>query len=64
MKNSSYSLITLLVIGCIFIILGLINIGISLFWDFSNFENMVIGIIMLTVGSIGVLCAYYWNQKK
>ncbi|WP_239254777.1 hypothetical protein [Listeria ilorinensis] len=63
MKRQKPSNLLLLFVGFFFLMLALINLGISYFWDFSDIENQVVGILLL-IFSIGVFIARHILVKK
>ncbi|HBL6232536.1 TPA: hypothetical protein U0057_002869, partial [Listeria monocytogenes] len=52
MKISKPAYLVLLVVGLVFVFLGLSNIGISIFWDFSDLENLMVGSLLIIIGLI------------
>ncbi len=59
MKFSTIPFRFLLVVSLLFSILGVINIGISLSWDFSNIENLLLGLFLLFLG----IACYHLRYK-
>ncbi|WP_099221411.1 hypothetical protein [Listeria costaricensis] len=63
MKRQKPSNLLLLFVGFFFLMLALINMGISYFWDFSDSENQVVGILLL-IFSISIFTARHFFVKK
>ncbi|HDI0340362.1 TPA: hypothetical protein PJ434_001537, partial [Listeria innocua] len=58
MKISKPAYMVLLVVGLVFVFLGLSNIGISIFWDFSDLENLLVGSLLIIIGVITLRVRY------
>lgn len=58
MKISKPAYLVLLVVGLVFVFLGLSNIGISIFWDFSDLENLMVGSLLIIIGLITLRIRY------
>ncbi|MBC1515300.1 hypothetical protein [Listeria immobilis] len=62
MKISKPAYFFLLVVGLVFVFLGLSNIGISIFWDFSDWENLMVGFLLIIIGIVTLKIRY--TKKK
>ncbi|EUJ53525.1 hypothetical protein MCOL2_11025 [Listeria fleischmannii FSL S10-1203] len=49
----------LLVVSLLFCVLGITNIGISLSWDFTNIENLFLGLFLLFIG----IASFYFRRS-
>ncbi|AHI55747.1 hypothetical protein ACP0AK_02445 [Listeria ivanovii] len=63
MKMSKPAYIVLLVVGLVFVFLGLSNIGISIFWDFSDLENLMVGLLLIIIGTITLRIRYSFKKR-
>ncbi|MBC6117423.1 hypothetical protein HCA24_00850 [Listeria innocua] len=63
MKISKPAYIVLLVVGLVFVFLGLSNIGISIFWDFSDLENLLVGSLLTIIGLITLRVRYTLKKR-
>ncbi|HAC3307137.1 TPA_asm: hypothetical protein GZM90_01740 [Listeria monocytogenes] len=63
MKNSKPAYLVLLVVGLVFVFLGLSNIGISIFWDFSDLENLMVGSLLIIIGLITLRIRYSFKKR-
>ncbi|EAD3115635.1 hypothetical protein CHJ26_05165 [Listeria monocytogenes] len=63
MKISKPAYLVLLVVGLVFVFLGLSNIGISIFWDFSDLENLMVGSLLLIIGLITLRIRYSFKKR-
>ncbi|EAD5764766.1 TPA: hypothetical protein LWK74_000542 [Listeria innocua] len=63
MKISKQAYMVLLVVGLVFVFLGLSNIGISIFWDFSDLENMLVGSLLIIIGLITLRVRYTFKKR-
>ncbi|MBC1443787.1 hypothetical protein [Listeria seeligeri] len=63
MKMSKPAYIVLLVAGLVFVFLGLSNIGISIFWDFSDLENLMVGLLLIIIGVITLRIRYSFKKR-
>ncbi|MBC1725407.1 hypothetical protein HB981_02650 [Listeria seeligeri] len=63
MKMSKPAYIVLLVVGLVFDFLGLSNIGISIFWDFSDLENLMVGLLLIIIGVITLRIRYSFKKR-
>ncbi|MBC1421606.1 hypothetical protein [Listeria seeligeri] len=63
MKMSKPAYIVLLVVGLVFVFLGLSNIGISIFWDFSDLENLMVGLLLIIIGVITLRIRYSFKKR-
>ena len=63
MKISKPAYLVLLVVGLVFVFLGLSNIGISIFWDFSDLENLMVGGLLIIIGLITLRIRYSFKKK-
>lgn len=63
MKMSKPACIVLLVVGLVFVFLGLSNIGISIFWDFSDLENLMVGFLLIIIGVITLRIRYSFKKR-
>ncbi|CAM2361532.1 hypothetical protein [Listeria seeligeri] len=63
MKMSKPAYIVLLVVGLVFVFLGLSNIGISIFWDFSDLENLMVGLLLIIIGAITLRIRYSFKKR-
>ncbi|PZF88313.1 hypothetical protein C1903_09935 [Listeria ivanovii] len=63
MKMSKPACIVLLVVGLVFVFLGLSNIGISIFWDFSDLENLMVGLLLIIIGTITLRIRYSFKKR-
>ncbi|WP_271004211.1 hypothetical protein [Listeria seeligeri] len=63
MKLSKPAYIILLVVGLVFVFLGLSNIGISIFWDFSDLENLMVGLLLIIIGIITLRIRYSFKKR-
>ncbi|EAG8993985.1 hypothetical protein C6X26_03195 [Listeria monocytogenes] len=63
MKISKPAYLVLLVVGLVFVFLGLSNIGISIFWDFSNLENLMVGSLLIIIGLITLRIRYSFKKR-
>lgn len=63
MKISKPAYMVLLVVGLVFVFLGLSNIGISIFWDFSDLENMLVGSLLIIIGLITLRVRYKFKKR-
>ncbi|EAC3108328.1 TPA: hypothetical protein RF330_002060 [Listeria monocytogenes] len=63
MKISKPAYLVLLVVGLVFVFLGLSNIGISIFWDFSDLENLMVGSLLIIIGLITLRIRYSFKKK-
>lgn len=63
MKMSKPAYIVLLVVGLVFVFLGLSNIGISIFWDFSDLENLMVGLLLIIIGTITLRIRYSFKKE-
>lgn len=52
MKIFKLVYLVLFVVGLVFVFLGLFNIGIFIFWDFSDLENLMVGSLLIIIGFI------------
>ncbi|EAG4980388.1 hypothetical protein C7H49_15045 [Listeria monocytogenes] len=55
--------LVLLVVGLVFVFLGLSNIGISIFWDFSDLENLMVGSLLIIIGLITLRIRYSFKKR-
>lgn len=62
MKISKPAYLVLLVVGLVFVFLGLSNIGISIFWDFSDLENLMVGSLLIIIGLITLRIRYSFKR--
>ncbi|EAF5218152.1 hypothetical protein G6R46_001593 [Listeria monocytogenes] len=63
MKISKPAYLVLLVVGLVFVFLGLSNIGISIFWDFSDLENLMVGSLLIIIGLITLSIRYSFKKR-
>ncbi|EAF5656847.1 hypothetical protein MXK52_05010 [Listeria innocua] len=63
MKISKPAYMVLLVVGLVFVFLGLSNIGISIFWDFSDLENLLVGSLLTIIGLITLRVRYTLKKR-
>ncbi|EAH1421988.1 hypothetical protein D5L96_06370 [Listeria monocytogenes] len=63
MKISKPVYLVLLVVGLVFVFLGLSNIGISIFWDFSDLENLMVGSLLIIIGLITLRIRYSFKKR-
>ncbi|HAC2046590.1 TPA_asm: hypothetical protein GZP99_02290 [Listeria monocytogenes] len=63
MKISKPAYLVLLVVGLVFVFLGLSNIGISIFWDFSDLENLMVGSLLIIIGLITFRIRYSFKKR-
>ncbi|EBH4250442.1 hypothetical protein FKZ78_14340 [Listeria monocytogenes] len=63
MKFSKPAYLVLLVVGLVFVFLGLSNIGISIFWDFSDLENLMVGSLLIIIGLITLRIRYSFKKR-
>ncbi|HBM4073313.1 hypothetical protein [Listeria innocua] len=63
MKISKPAYMVLLVVGLVFVFLGLSNIGISIFWDFSDLENLLVGSLLIIIGLITLRVRYIFKKR-
>ncbi|HAA5388822.1 TPA_asm: hypothetical protein GF777_08895 [Listeria monocytogenes] len=63
MKISKPAYSVLLVVGLVFVFLGLSNIGISIFWDFSDLENLMVGSLLIIIGLITLRIRYSFKKR-
>ncbi|EAE9568634.1 hypothetical protein BZH88_05300 [Listeria monocytogenes] len=63
MKISKTAYLVLLVVGLVFVFLGLSNIGISIFWDFSDLENLMVGSLLIIIGLITLRIRYSFKKR-
>ncbi|MBC2236396.1 hypothetical protein [Listeria innocua] len=63
MKISKPAYMILLVVGLVFVFLGLSNIGISIFWDFSDLENLLVGSLLIIIGLITLRVRYTFKKR-
>ncbi|EHZ2231017.1 hypothetical protein K5L91_000905 [Listeria monocytogenes] len=63
MKISKPAHLVLLVVGLVFVFLGLSNIGISIFWDFSDLENLMVGSLLIIIGLITLRIRYSFKKR-
>lgn len=63
MKISKPAYLVLLVVGLVFVFLGLSNIGISIFWDFSDLENLMVGGLLIIIGLITFRIRYSFKKR-
>ncbi|EAF8344688.1 hypothetical protein AYX39_08725 [Listeria monocytogenes] len=63
MKISKPAYLVLLVVGLVFVFLGLSNIGISIFWDFSDLENLMVGSLLIIIGLITLRIRYLFKKR-
>ncbi|EAE7319937.1 hypothetical protein [Listeria monocytogenes] len=63
MKISKPAYLVLLVVGLVFVFLGLSNIGISIFWDFSDLENLMVGSLLTIIGLITLRIRYSFKKR-
>ncbi|EAF5665645.1 hypothetical protein ACKTFP_001065 [Listeria innocua] len=63
MKISKPAYMVLLVVGLVFVFLGLSNIGISIFWDFSDLENLLVGSLLIIIGLITLRVRYTFKKR-
>ncbi|EAD5842921.1 TPA_asm: hypothetical protein GZK45_00825 [Listeria innocua] len=63
MKISKPAYMVLLVVGLVFVFLGLSNIGISIFWDFSDLENLLVGSLLIIIGLITLRVRYTLKKR-
>ncbi|EAD4093354.1 hypothetical protein CE682_02205 [Listeria monocytogenes] len=63
MKISKPAYLVLLVVGLVFVFLGLSNIGISIFWDFSDLENLMVGGLLIIIGLIILRIRYSFKKR-
>ncbi|EAC6248332.1 hypothetical protein I1B96_002964, partial [Listeria monocytogenes] len=63
MKISKPAYLVLLVVGLVFVFLGLSNIGISIFWDFSDLENLMVGSLLIIIGLITLRIRYSFKKR-
>ncbi|MDS9999663.1 hypothetical protein QJV38_04825 [Listeria cossartiae subsp. cayugensis] len=63
MKSSKPAYLVLLVVGLVFVFLGLSNIGISIFWDFSDLENLMVGSLLIIIGLITLRIRYSFKKR-
>lgn len=64
MKISKPAYMVLLVVGLVFVFLGLSNIGISIFWDFSDLENLMVGSLLIIIGLITLRVRYSLKKRE
>lgn len=64
MKISKPAYLVLLVVGLVFVFLGLSNIGISIFWDFSDLENLMVGSLLIIIGLITLRIRYSFKKRR
>lgn len=64
MKISKPAYMVLLVVGLVFVFLGLSNIGISIFWDFSDLENLMVGCLLIIIGLITLRVRYSFKKRE
>ncbi|MBC1971267.1 hypothetical protein HCJ62_01425 [Listeria welshimeri] len=64
MKISKPAYMVLLVVGLVFVFLGLSNIGISIFWDFSDLENLMVGSLLIIIGLITLRVWYSFKKRE
>ncbi|EAD5258480.1 hypothetical protein ES688_09360 [Listeria monocytogenes] len=64
MKISKPAYLVLLVVGLVFVFLGLSNIGISIFWDFSDLENLMVGSLLIIIGLITLRIRYSFKKRE
>ncbi|CAK20686.1 hypothetical protein HBP72_05790 [Listeria welshimeri] len=64
MKISKPAYMVLLVVGLVFVFLGLSNIGISIFWDFSDLENLMVGSLLIIIGLITLRVRYSFKKRE
>ncbi|MBC1494039.1 hypothetical protein HB877_00825 [Listeria welshimeri] len=64
MKISKPAYMVLLVVGLVFVFLGLSNIGISIFWDFSDLENLMVGSLLIIIGLITLRLRYSFKKRE
>ncbi|MBC1348881.1 hypothetical protein HB791_03105 [Listeria welshimeri] len=64
MKISKPAYMILLVVGLVFVFLGLSNIGISIFWDFSDLENLMVGSLLIIIGLITLRVRYSFKKRE
>ncbi|ATY54090.1 hypothetical protein QET21_002879 [Listeria monocytogenes] len=63
MKISKPAYLVLLVVGLVFVFLGLSNIGISIFGDFSDLENLMVGSLLIIIGLITLRIRYSFKKR-
>ncbi|EPB9073865.1 hypothetical protein ACRT1U_000451 [Listeria monocytogenes] len=63
MKIPKPAYLVLLVVGLVFVFLGLSNIGISIFWDFSDLENLMVGSLLIIIGLITLRIRYSFKKR-
>ncbi|EKZ0970381.1 hypothetical protein RAZ79_000452 [Listeria monocytogenes] len=63
MKISKPAYLVLLVVGLVFVFLGLSNVGISIFWDFSDLENLMVGSLLIIIGLITLRIRYSFKKR-
>ncbi len=63
MKISKPAYLVLLVVGLVFVFLGLSNIGISIFWNFSDLENLMVGSLLIIIGLITLRIRYSFKKR-
>ncbi|EAC2640003.1 hypothetical protein EEP82_07580 [Listeria monocytogenes] len=63
MKISKPAYLVLLVVGLVFVFLGLSNIGISIYWDFSDLENLMVGGLLIIIGLITLRIRYSFKKR-
>ncbi|EAE8347446.1 hypothetical protein BOQ23_11005 [Listeria monocytogenes] len=63
MKISKPAYLILLVVGLVFVFLGLSNIGISIFWDFNDIENLMVGGLLIIIGLITLRIRYSFKKR-
>ncbi|HAA3917092.1 TPA_asm: hypothetical protein GEQ74_05215 [Listeria monocytogenes] len=63
MKISKPAYLVLLVVGLVFVFLGLSNIEISIFWDFSDLENLMVGSLLIIIGLITLRIRYSFKKR-
>ncbi|HAC2750564.1 hypothetical protein BB578_12435 [Listeria monocytogenes] len=63
MKISKPAYLVLLVVGLVFVFLGLSNIGISIFWDFSDLENLMVGSLLIIIELITLRIRYSFKKR-
>lgn len=64
MKISKPAYMVLLVVGLVFVFLGLSNIGISIFWDYSDLENLMVGSLLIIIGLITLRVRYSFKKRE
>ncbi|AIS59649.1 MULTISPECIES: hypothetical protein [Listeria] len=63
MRISKPAYLALLVVGLVFVFLGLSNIGISFFWDFSDLENLMVGLFLIFIGLVTLRIRYLIKKR-